>query len=261
MSGGHMAMVLGSRPPGGGAPHVPFGSAALAVDLYAHYSFEGAEALGTTSAFYSFDSVGGEHLTDVIPPASTKLNQAASGKIGKGLKKTGPGPVQYPLQRLTTGFRQSGDFSVALWFRRGAIIPFTTSDLLKVWDGVSDTDYRIRLDAGSSALTSETYDAVFGSNSHSKSIAAGAGDYYLTLTYSATTRRMTIYINGGSPTTDGSPLLTGLRQTSTRVDVGARVGTDATFPGLLFDELTLWNRQLTAGDVSYMYNAGAGRAY
>jgi len=80
--------------------------------------------------------------------------------------------------------------------------------------------------------------------------------YFIYAVYDVAGNTIGISINNGTLNTAAH--LTGLYDSEAIVTIGDRGGTANRWNGAL-DEIGFWNRPLTAGELTYLYNAGAGR--
>lgn len=127
----------------------------------------------------------------------------------------------------------------------------------------TNVEYRVQITSNKLRLTLST-----GSNVNTITIEYPTNIvintlYHFVFTYNGNNSNtgMNIYINGslvGSPTRSSAGTYTGMNNLTSNVSIGAVVtGTTAVFSGYL-DSIGLWNRELTASEVSQLYNSGAG---
>lgn len=89
--------------------------------------------------------------------------------------------------------------------------------------------------------------------------AVSTGTWYFVVCYhDDTVGEIAISVNNGA--FDTASTSGGIRDSTTNFQLGARPGPSTYHDGLI-DEVTLWKRKLTAGEITTLYNGGAGLAY
>lgn len=222
--------------------------------------------LGTSSGlvgYWKFDEGSGTKVLDSSGNSNIGTITGAtwaSGKLGKALNFNGVNDyVAYSSNDVPNSFFTSG-FTISAWIKpnsigetQGRILDRTTSTGIN--DGfsyrVSSTDNCLQLSvAGGTNIYSDIGSITFGEWQH-------------VLVTVASNALVTHYINGivsGTPGLTSS--LSGI-DTTNYLCIGNRGGvstcnTDRSFDGLI-DDVRIYNRALSAGEVQRLYNAGASK--
>lgn len=227
--------------------------ATLRNGLMAYWGFNGTtEAIGTTSAYYNWDSTGVYHLQC---SAGAPLPQSNSQGVPNFQGQAYPyyvnnrcllfydGATGNKFDLTTTDFRFSGDFSVSFWGRKHVSdTPDADTNYIRATAG-GTRDWAIFIPNGSSGtITAEVWDSSAGSASVSQT-HDGTADTHFVAVYDATAKTVTLYKNGSGSTS--SALTNGLRQGSTTLEIY-----DTQSIRWAFDEIAVYNRKLTAGEIA-----------
>lgn len=221
---------------------------ALTTNLLSYWKLD--ESSGNAA-----DSVGSLTLTN------TNTTPFVAGKINNGtdLEATSS---QYFVNSDPASMDGMSEFSISLWLNFESL----TDDRMPVtkWGATLATDQAWRLILASSKLT-----LVVGNGSTTGTITptttlSTSTWYHFVYTWkgaSSAGSRGKVYINGTNVTSsDGTPS-TMLAGTADFI-IGNRTGLPAGgyFDGIV-DEVGIWNRELTAGEASQLYNGGQGSQY
>lgn len=191
----------------------------------------------------STDSLGINNGTDT----SITYN-AGNGIIiqGAGFTKAGSSLIATAFQ-FTTGTNAK---SFSIWIK-------PTASLLRGWaigGGVDSANNAFGLFLG----TDGTGDLVFfgngGANDLSITTISGGVWSHVVVTYDGTT--LTAYVNGSS----AASALRTLATSAGNTNIGRRTDNTASWDGAI-DEVGVWSRALTAGEVTQLYNGGVGLQY
>ncbi len=181
---------------------------------------------------------------------------------------TSPGKINLGAQfdgindRLVFGddpFRFSGNasFSVSLWFYRlgqqGGTYPRLVS---KEGTGIMDWGISLGGSENQAYFTRGQAGLSGGNDGVTANNIAPYTWYHLTATYDGTTMKM--YINGNLVNA-GTSSIRPIGNTKP-LTIGTNSDGNSPFDGKI-DELGVWNRALTAAEVSQLYNSGTGNAY
>lgn len=217
-------------------------------------------------AYYAFEN----NLVDAISGNNGTANGVISyntGIIGSAVSKPFNGDISIPDSTDLNFSNGVSDiaFSISFWYHKSDA---SSRTIFNKRGGTAATDqYMINMTGGSTVdvnLYSNTTTA-FLRKTYVAPIANGTF-YHFCITYngSGTAAGIKIYFNGVLQTsTDAS---VGVYTTMPIANQVERIGVlwDGTLrPGMMrIDELAIWkNRELTATDVSKLYNSGAGKTY
>ncbi len=86
--------------------------------------------------------------------------------------------------------------------------------------------------------------------------------YYFTVVFTAASSKTQFYINGAQQGADQTGTITSIKNGTAKFEIGMNDG-DESAQSYVFDqdEMGVWSRALTSGEVSQLYNAGAGLTY
>jgi len=185
------------------------------------------------------DSSGyGNHGT--LSTGDGSVNKSVAGKLGKGLSFDGN---DYVSTVSNAGFSGTGSRTVSLWFnpgtKQGAQILFQTGT----------NGFGNKFIIGYDWVVNEgIYFDTYGQNDTNgkvNSITRGSWNHVvIVFTYGVSS---SIYINGVLDATDNKTTLTNI--SATTITIG---GTDGYFNGLI-DDVRIYNRALTAGEVRELF--------
>jgi len=226
-------------------------AAALTVDtsLVASYSFE--EGTDATTV----DSSGNNNVGSLVNgPTWT------TGKIGKALSFAGPSNPQYVNIGNGTSLRITGSLTIGAWIY---ITSFPANDAAIV-SKRSSVSRGYQLD-----VTPDTGSRTLGfkltSSSNAKMMRYGATTlqvnrwYYMVGVYDATATSMNVYLDGRL---DNGFLSGVVTSTQTDSSENVNIGRKPSLAGFEFagtiDEVRMFSRALSAGDVQALYNDGLG---
>ena len=213
----------------------------LLTNLDAYYKLD--EASGNRS-----DSVGSNDLTDVntVLAATGKINDGADFESSNSERLT----TSTPFTTATT------NFSYSFWFKAESVGAFQT--LLQF--GRQANFVWLYLTNASPATLSLVKDNLAVYNS-STTISAGSWYHIVGVKDGDSGTNFTHYVNGVAA---GTGSMGSVSTPSILSQVGIYTGDGLTYlyptDGII-DELGIWSRSLTSGEVSDLYNSGAGLGY
>jgi len=224
-------------------------------------------AIPTPVSFWNLDESSG-NAADAAGP-NTLVNTGVTyvaGKIGNAadFERGDTTDVLSISDASQSGLDFSADFSISAWLNLESI-PSNIGVIVSKWNpsAASDLAYRFSVGYDDSRLYLETSST--GSNelaSYCSWSPSTATWYHVAVTYdggASAGSRVKLYINGTSQTMllDDAPAT--LPNSGQSFNVGNN-GTNRQFDGLI-DMVGVWNVTLTSGEVSELYNAGAGIQY
>lgn len=192
----------------------------------------------------SNDAIGTNNGTDT----SISYNNSY-GKINQGILLNGSST--YITLGDFSSIINNGDFSVSCWIKvssfaaQGIAVSFGTG-------GLTDNQINIGVTSGSKPFFGLYSDDLTGTTTLSTSTW-----YHLVVTYVYGSKLQTIYING---TSDSTRTSSGLPSVSSTTFIGKRASAYDFFNGNV-DEISVWNKALSSGDVTTLYNSGNGLQY
>jgi hypothetical protein len=227
--------------------------ATLCSGLMAYWGFNGAnESIGTTSAYYNWDSTGVYHLQcsagaplpKTNPPGVPNYNPQSPYYVNaKALQFQVSGQTGNKFDLTTNDFRFSGDFSVSFWGKKQpADEPTATVNIIRATAGATK-DWEVYINnTNPFAVTARVWDSASGSASVGQD-HNGTNDTHFVVVYDSATKIVTLYMNGSG--SSSSALTNGLRQGSTTLEVYDTHGLR-----WQFDELAVYNRKLTSQEIT-----------
>lgn len=223
--------------------------ASLTTSLVSYWDLE--EASGTR-----YDLHGSNDLTD----NNTVPN--ATGIIGNGADFT-EANTEYLSITDNASLSNLGDHSWSFWFKANA----TGNDnaIVGKWE-TSGREYILRVNA-SNKFQYIYYSANVGASNTQWTTTSAITDvtawnhYVVTVDVSAAT--MVMYVNGSSvAVTQDTSAATSTYDSNSDFTVGMmRTASPSELTDGVIDELGLWTKILTSGEVSDLYNSGAGLPY
>jgi hypothetical protein len=217
----------------------------FATSLVSHYKFE--ESSGTRE-----DIHGSNNLTET---GGTINNAVAIQGDGVDFEASN---TDYLFRTTPTGLTSLTSYSVSFWYKPESI---TTQGLV----GNTTTNdgaikFQFFLIGGKIYFrrnkTGGTLIDVISTTSLS------AGSFYHVVGTFSTTNGMSLYVSNSSPNTSSD--LTSTTSASRSLSIGARrrASSHDIYTDGVVDELSLWDgRELTSGNVTTIYNSGAGIPY
>jgi hypothetical protein len=208
-------------------------------------------------SYWKLDESSGNAVDSIGSVTGTNTGvDFSAGKINNGADFGGG------TDKISLGnnFNFSSSFSISLWFQ----ITTTSGELRLITKGDSaGNQYQWGIQMNGSGNVSPALwngsGAGYLSFVGSSSISLNTWYHYV-LTYNSSTTTLTGYLNGSSDgsdnTTNGSWLTSG----SANCLLGARADNDSPLTGRL-DEVSIFNRALTATEVTELYNSGSGLQY
>lgn len=210
------------------------------------------------------DSVGSSTLvnSNIVLYTSEKINNGATFVLASS---------QYLSVADNAALSITGDISIAFWVKFTTLpIAGGTMELVTKWfTTTNNRSYRARLteNAGSYDLAFQADalgDAGSQTNYHYNGAFSTGTFYYIVGAFTAGTPKWDIYINGSavSTTADNTGASAIFDSTASFALGAVNVDGSATeFLNGALDEVGIWSRVLGAGEVSTLYNGGAGVQY
>ncbi len=161
-----------------------------------------------------------------------------------------------------TGLDITGDISFSVWVKFETIEASTI--IAKFGDNGAPGDAAYRLIAGDGGLhlsvTNSAGTTAYGSW---PSLGLSTGTWYhLVATWKASTSKANLYINDAAQAEKTTTGVTDIRNTTNNFNLGiSNYPADANYMDGVLDEVGIWNRVLTQGDVNGLYNSGSGLEY
>jgi len=201
-------------------------------------------------SYYKFDG----DATDSVGTNNGTVNGATqvSGKINSAYSFNGSND-DIALNNNIIGGYSAMTFSV--WVKANSFS--AVNPILKTWSDIK-SNRKILIDIDTSGyIDFDIYTTTQYGGSMSSQISTNTW-YFLTFTYDGSI--MKLYINGTEQSTTYSA--SGIIQTGTLQDYFGKTNNVASeyFNGIM-DEIGIWNRALTASEISELYNSGAGLSY
>lgn len=218
---------------------------ALTDNIIAYYKFDNG-ALTT-------DSAGSFTLTNNNSVAGT-----ASGKIGYGADFTASNTNKNLSVAGNLGIN-GGNVTIALWVNLYSIQAFAFP--LTLNSSVADVAYSFKIE--SSGIKFVRNRNGISEDQTTVQLLSATTWYYVVLTYDGSTVRG--YVNAGTPQTvassgsGGGSGMPSLFSISSGQDGGS--GNPNYFCDAIIDEVGVWSRALSAGEITSLYNGGSGLQY
>ena len=244
LTGGAITITMSTPTVGG--PNV-------AANLTNYYTLN--EASGTR-----YDSTGLADLAETGTVTSTAGKQSNAAYM----------PYDYSLKYLTastvtgTPGDLSSNFSMCQWVRIDALPSTVVNSMVVGRDAAADgsiSQHFIRISTGGviSGVVGRTVAWSANITATTATTMSLATWYFVAYRWNASTKVVTISVNGGTNYTATATESTTSDATN-KYNISLPVNSGATY-GVAFDEVAVWSRELSATDITYLYNAGAGRTY
>lgn len=218
----------------------------LQSDLVSHWKLDDANYL---------DSAGTNHLT------ANGLPSMAEGKINAQSVRFNPAMTDFLYHASNTGLQASGQWSFAGWFYLTGYGP-TTSSIISKW-GTDAYEYRLYLDA-IGRLQVWTGQGTFPFMGTASAVLALNTWHFFTWTCAYSTgifRTLTLTIDNGTPITNELPIpLPAAMDFRIGAHRNAITGDWRYFTGRI-ENVSFWDRVITATEKSLLWNNGAGRPF
>lgn len=156
----------------------------------------------------------------------------------------------------------TGAFSISLWMNLQGAGSASSNGKLLAMDNAGSTP-RIFIDAttGTNGIQAQFYDGTNGANAQFTPTTATW--YHIVFLRDASSHAK-LYINGSLQSTDsatfGTPASCNI-STITEIKLGSSYGGTVGFYNGYMDEVGIWSRELTTGEITSLYNSGAGFQY
>lgn len=228
----------------------------------------GAAGLGLQTSCTGFWELENTSWTDATGNGTTLTGTGSptsvSGLVGNAASFDGS--TQYLSAASNTSISaDSGDFSCQAWVNLD-VVKVSSLGIFSKGQG-SGGDNEWGLGVGTTTSNVWRFACVNTGFTQFNAGAAASGDglaatgawYHLVGTFTASTGAMQLYVNGVA---NGTATLTGtLQDTSSTLNIG-RLGSGAVLQDGLIDQCGFWKgRVLSAGDVTALYNGGAGLSW
>jgi hypothetical protein len=227
----NIVKLLRQRATGGGA-------SPLLTDLAAYWKLD--ETSGTR-----FDSVGTNNLTENGSVGSTL------GKIGNAA--TGFSTTDYLVNTSTVG-QITGDWTATCWFRTGSDINTNQGIVCRTTTTANDVEYLLDIFSNNVRFVLSTSSGIYVAQTP---IATNT-TYFVASWYDGT--NINISLNDGAVTSTAAPGIP-VQLFGSELTVGLRLDDSRPFLGDWIDEVGIWNRVLTSGEITQLYNGSAGLTY
>ena len=217
----------------------------LATDLVSYWELE--EASGTR-----IDSHGSYDLTDINTVGSATGIQGNSASFVKANSEQ----LSYP-SNLALDIVANSDKTIAFWVKTAVDTGFT--GLVQRW--TIDKGYLIRLSDTDGSLQ------FYGGNGSGTTLSPATGTtdladnnwHFVVCTHDGSDNRKRIYIDGNT-TPEGTSIVHSTQAASSGAFLLSGGGSSSFLDGQL-DEVGVWDRLLTSGEITTLYNSGAGIPY
>jgi len=210
----------------------------LATGLSAHYLMNDTDGINALDSTINQYNASGTYTP--VP-----------GKISGAFALNGSTDfISVPAATLSA----TSSYSIEMWFNPSNNIVSTTSEetLLRYSDNSSVNDVYLRFQSGVLHLQNNG-----GGNIISNSNSWAAGQWYHVVGTFDSSVGMKMYINNVLQNSTSSVTTRGGAPYSTKLYIGAHTNGIRFFGGLI-DDVRIYNRALTANDVSTLYNTGIG---
>jgi hypothetical protein len=220
----------------------------LVDDLISYYRFD--ESSGNAS-----DSVGGNTLTN------NGATAYATGKINNGADIEYNNNNYFSITHASqSGLNITGDLSISCWVKPES---FTENAVLVAKGGASvNNGYNLIL-LTSGKIASDIFEANGSDDSYVRTsdVLSTGTWYYITMTYTASTGKILIYINGSLANLEvDTQNATSIYANTDPFTIGSGSTGSNSYDGII-DEVGVWNRILTSTEITALYNGGYGIQY
>lgn len=229
--------------------------------------------LTSIDSYWKFDEASGD-AADATGNGFTLTNNGtatySAGIINNGGDLGTSNSSKYFSNATTCGLAFDTAFTVNFWVKMNTVPSNNTATYLWNWGDNSTTNKKggMEVQYYNNSGTPELYivrqQNAYGTNNQygaAQTLTTGTW-YMLTFTWDGSTE--SLYVNGsGSALVSGSSTITG-SNSSNGTGTGLAVGrylTGGSYSNAEFDEIGQWNRVLTSGEISSLYNSGAAFQY
>jgi hypothetical protein len=219
----------------------------LLTNLVSYWKFD--ESSGNAS-----DSNGSNTLTN------TNTATFGAGKINNGTSLARVSSQYFTIADASqSGLDITGDMTIQAWVKPATLTAATYYPILTKF-AASNVSYLLRFYGDTLRMTTSSDGTAETGNIIASSISTGSF-IHIVMVYTASSGSVTAYING-SAQTPVTGFSTSIYNGTGALGVGALgAGADTNFFDGMVDEVGIWNRALTAAEVTQLYNGGAGLAY
>lgn len=185
-----------------------------------------------------------------------------TGKINNGADLEASSSQVFSItDAAQSGLDFTSNFSISMWVNPESITG-AHGLVTKFQDSLGGKSYRFSFDTTDMFLTISGNGSAETSAIWSNPLTTGSLQH-LALTYTASAGSATLYYNGTAVSTQ-TGLATSIANTSSIFRLGSRSSTTDTaqqyFDGII-DEVGVWSKALTSGEVTQLYNSGNGFTY
>jgi hypothetical protein len=249
----------------GWRPYVATTTTTASTLLTSIYGVWNADKLGTSLDSSIFRVYNGDNVNDTSGNAQngTNVNNVTftTGKVGNAFTFNGSNYVTLPNNSM----KLTGDFSISCWVNIAAHGTYQT--ILSGYYTTAGVDYgfvlrvennggfKFRLFSGAAQIDTNPGGGAISTNTW----------YHVTVT--KTSSQVKWYINGVADNVFNGTYNIPYHPTIAKGSIGALYqwnGTDTTHfmsNNSKIDGLTIWNKELTAGEITSLYNVGTGAEY
>lgn len=232
----------------------------------------GQPLLNGLVSWFPMEEADGEHKIDVHGPNTTNISQSIAnltrvlGKQGSGTDFPNGSSVHcQPPTGVPSG---DNSWAVALWVKLDTLTTDTFDHLVSITDNNVSSNAADGWHIGYRNGAEDAFDVTvrvgstrYNANASTFGTPSTGVWYFLYAYYDADANQCGISINNG---TIDTATVTGTPNTKTASFNIGRWGYTGGFPFYLdgkMDEIGIWNRTLTADELTYLYNGGGGRSY
>jgi len=203
-----------------------------------------------TVVYWTMDNIdlsGGQIEDTSYNSYDSTTQQAVTGAAGIINQSFNYVPNDETFTTAMDAITSTSDYTISLW-----INPDTVSGTRYVWAGKYNSRW-MQMYMDGSTLKAEQYDTGWKSTSSSTTFSTSTW-YMVTMTYNDTANLLKLYVNGAY---ESQVTANGVGSPINSFNLGKQPGGSSYFDGRM-DEVSVWNVSLSAGDVSDLYNSGAG---
>jgi hypothetical protein len=179
-----------------------------------------------------------------------------SGEVRQAFSFNGD-PSNYVSIGNPSNLKPTSGITLDAWINLNAVDGDGRAGIITKWGQGSEDNWAIWAEQGEGSILLDSYivTSIGYSESFGGSIPIGAWTH-VALTYDAASGTQTVYVNGVSVGTSSLPPGTTLSQTNAEVCIGRECTSNPRpFNGLI-DEVEVFDRALSAGEIAAIYNAG-----